>query len=1767
MRLFLLGLATLSLHVLIACGSTADFSSSSKRSKGTASGDQSTATAEPKTDPSPSDKYISPTVNSPLKDIDFKVAVEADSLPLGSALVGVFKYSLLKDNFDQHSDEITRAIGLPRDSASEVIGDEFVASLKLARAMSRTELRELVGKNLAIVALAVDETSKSVLKATVAREDERIAGIASGTKTEIQTLASSPDAKRVKVAVIDTGLDSSGKEFASTFLDPRMTDVLGSSNVPTDKVGHGTQIASIIGSSSLGIAAPLVEIIPLKVTENGELSVSTLLKAIVTGTNLGAEVINMSLAGETFGCTPIVGHMMFKAIEKGVFFSISAGNGVKYQPEVDIGLPVTAASDDGPLNFQRTAMPACWGKYFLGAMAVGAVAEDGGNGDLKMPLFSNYGEDVEIAAPGVSVPTIKPGDTRGTMTGTSASAAYVSAAAAIAIHHHRARGYAYTPWYIENLLVESARLSEGLAVLERRPRFGSVLDFGRLVELLRKTETMSPEDRQKIPTVNPRYYEGWLPGRESRLAKLWLETATDILKGGTDASFRSVVTFGNGDKEQDVTGGANSNWALSFTEVADLQSVGPSHAYVNFSSKGQLRLDATKLSALRAKLASARSLSIGEVKSISLSVVSVYDEAQHQVYQVKPVKVMFDAVQTTSTELAIGSQNSLFRVGQPSNWFKLTAKSKAEGGAEVVEDVTGAAQWRSSAPKEFEATSVAGVFSAEKARIGASYTVFASYGGKEVSQTIKIENETYKDFEIHNSLGSDGAITVGQTFKLTSQIVFDGRKQPVKSDWFVGDALLASNVSEVSIDTSKMNEGILKTVGLTVGDNIFTAKSKLNTESSTTPIVASHKATLTRDITKIEVLLKDPIVKEGGELLLNLKVYYDNNSNQVITGATGVTWTVSHPAIVNIQDSGKATVAQGSAFTRITVTGTYKGKVDETSFYIVSGSPVTGSTTDLIDLEVTTVDLVKELFCYTPPAKVYAIYKDGLRREVTSFASISYKVVHGSTEIDNSQPSSFYGGDTLRMFVAYNDGSPGSGGAGSVIKTHDVPVKSGTLKNLALQGKTPGVFSSGEQWSGRWTDYLDETDCYLGLTTEVTTPFFDATTKAFVEGSYTLRLKWLSQSTGAAVQHQLDLPISVVKDRISLITPYYGKGSDVKIVGDTTTLNLNEGPIAYYPEDWDAMSYFQFYAGATPSDFTTIRPYYAESTEDFLASVFKDSTSVPVRVSKPSYARYQQTVFACVNTRTVGALKFSMKDPTRKISAELAYTTTATPNLVQDVSVAKAIPDLLIPTRNPTFTYCTTENRALTPFAGGAGTKADPYRVCTPDQLVAGYNKAIESGNPYIALEDDLDFANKTPLMASKDAGRPRIDGKNHQIKNFVAYDSERNHMAIFPRATKVANLYVKNSVIRGNFYVGVVCGQCQFIDRVFVEDSTVSGSSYVGGLAGEASAIVFSGLMRSKIYSNRGYAGGLAGQVQGAVYKSFAQGDVLHNGVPGLGFNLGGIAGEARMVVNTRFLGNVSGSQSSYTSSEGVGGIVGSLRVAAVYNLAEGYVINAGSSVGGIVGQYSDGLGNAFNGAGMGFGKSFEIRVFDQGEDYYIHEIYQDPYPRWQNQRSQALIGNTFKGTVIGGTSRERLFCVEGIKEVLGSEGSITCDGDTKDVTGTGSAAGGIVGLGRIIYARDNVFEGKVRSPSESGGIFGRHIGFAPLLSNAVKGQVSVSNVNGAAGKYMGTLEGISCSAVLDLATTGSFVKLNSSDNGQTLSHVAKYIVRGGIELNRNFP
>lgn len=164
---------------------------------------------------------------------------------------------------------------------------------------------------------------------------------------------------------------------------------------------HGTHVAGIIvgsGDTIQGVCEK-AKIMPLKTFKDGSAYTSDIIRAINYAESMSADIVNCSFGSNDEN----------KALEEtiensGMLFVCAAGNKAKNIDESHI-YPASYEMDN----------------------VIAVAASDNEN---HLAYFSNYGESIDIAAPGISIYSSLAENEYGCMSGTSMSAAYISGIAA-----------------------------------------------------------------------------------------------------------------------------------------------------------------------------------------------------------------------------------------------------------------------------------------------------------------------------------------------------------------------------------------------------------------------------------------------------------------------------------------------------------------------------------------------------------------------------------------------------------------------------------------------------------------------------------------------------------------------------------------------------------------------------------------------------------------------------------------------------------------------------------------------------------------------------------------------------------------------------------------------------------------------------------------------------------------------------------------------------------------------------------------------------------------------------------------------------------------------------------------------------------------------------------------------------------------------------------------------------------------------------------------
>ncbi|MEU6772125.1 type VII secretion-associated serine protease mycosin [Streptomyces sp. NPDC046759] len=240
-------------------------------------------------------------------------------------------------------------------------------------------------------------------------------------RVNLDELWSQSKGKNVKVAVIDTGVDTTNPQLTGA-VDASLGENLLPSKVKgesidrgnkygtTDTVGHGTRVAGIIaarpmkGTGFVGLA-PEATIVPIKQNDaEGHGTAASLAAAIRHAIAVKAQVINISQ--DTAKAVPPGGDL-HNAINEALHNQI---------------VVVASAGNDGLDGNVKPTYPASYD----GVLAV--AASDRNN---ERAAFSQSGSWVGVAAPGVDMISTVPKGGHCSDNGTSFSAPYVAGVAAL----------------------------------------------------------------------------------------------------------------------------------------------------------------------------------------------------------------------------------------------------------------------------------------------------------------------------------------------------------------------------------------------------------------------------------------------------------------------------------------------------------------------------------------------------------------------------------------------------------------------------------------------------------------------------------------------------------------------------------------------------------------------------------------------------------------------------------------------------------------------------------------------------------------------------------------------------------------------------------------------------------------------------------------------------------------------------------------------------------------------------------------------------------------------------------------------------------------------------------------------------------------------------------------------------------------------------------------------------------------------------------------
>lgn len=228
----------------------------------------------------------------------------------------------------------------------------------------------------------------------------------------------------VNVAVLDTGIDLDHPDLAANINLSLKYDCVGdgisATNPGDDGNGHGSHVAGTIAAmnntiGSLGVGNQIKVVSVRVLNRQGSGTWAGVICGIdyVTAHNDTIKVASMSLGGSGSDTDSSLRRAINSSVGAGVTYTVAAGN-----------------EGDNAANHVPAAYDA--------VITVSAFSNGDGTKatDNGFPSWSNYGSDVDIAAPGVYIYSTYKNGGYATLSGTSMATPHVAAAAALYIRNH-----------------------------------------------------------------------------------------------------------------------------------------------------------------------------------------------------------------------------------------------------------------------------------------------------------------------------------------------------------------------------------------------------------------------------------------------------------------------------------------------------------------------------------------------------------------------------------------------------------------------------------------------------------------------------------------------------------------------------------------------------------------------------------------------------------------------------------------------------------------------------------------------------------------------------------------------------------------------------------------------------------------------------------------------------------------------------------------------------------------------------------------------------------------------------------------------------------------------------------------------------------------------------------------------------------------------------------------------------------------------------------
>jgi len=274
-------------------------------------------------------------------------------------------------------------------------------------------------------------------------------------------------------------------------------------------------------------------------------------------------------------------------------------------------------------------------------------------------------------------------------------------------------------------------------------------------------------------------------------------------------------------------------------------------------------------------------------------------------------------------------------------------------------------------------------------------------------------------------------------------------------------------------------------------------------------------------------------------------------------------------------------------------------------------------------------------------------------------------------------------------------------------------------------------------------------------------------------------------------------------------------------------------------------------------------------------------------------------------------------------------------------------------------------------YSGGDGTKQNPYKISTPDDLALIVKDAYSTKHFVqtndIDLTEYLDTCSSTTEMGWLPIGingspfNGSYDGAGFKIKGLWIERPSMEGAGLFGYASDytIKNLTIEipdGKTVTGGTSVGAVCGFASFGQIINCKVSgTIRGESEIGGIAGINWGTIQSCSVNAIINASKGTCGGICGRAANRSWIVFCQANSIVTG----GDRVGGITGMSDMGNTIVFNSFSSG---TVTGKAYVGGLLGygdnTARLCNSYSLSK---ITGDSLCGGIAGVNEGSITNCY--------------------------------------------------------------------------------------------------------------------------------------------------------------------------------------------------------------